>query len=326
MPLLPSLAHVSTTYVTARFDDGLAMALSGLNYCQRGIYVCMNKLGKENGSDARTDANVAEVRAIFADFDDGLPGKPFPIPPTALVQTSVDRETGIERYQAFWRCKGVTLDEFDAIEQRLVLEWKADPASVNLSRIQRLPGYWHQKYGIPFLVEIVEANDVTYSREEILAAFPPVTSQPTMAEAPAKLSVSQRALSLVKKPAAGPSGKKEVPFCPDLARDLLRHIPAKSYELEYWPVIAAMKRWAGQENFEAREIAREWAMKEPGSYDQAEFDRRWSRADEDRAKQFTAGTLFHLARQGGWTGSGHLRVDADKPGWMQKWINGGKKP
>lgn len=333
-PLRPEVATITTSYLSARFDDELAMLLAGFNLSQRAIYVCMNRLGRQNGSPDRTDANVAEVRAIFADFDYGLPEAQFPISPTALVQTSIDHKSGQARYQAFWRCKGVQLDEFDAVERRLVRDWKADPASVNRSRIQRLPGYWHQKHGVPFLVEIIEANDITYSRDQIMAAFPPVKSAVPAVALPGKLTISQRATQQVRAPVSMPgtdsdgrqvTSKKPVPFSPDLARELLSFIPAKSYEREYWPVIAAMKRWAGQDNAEAREIAREWAQSEPASFDPTEFEARWSRPDEERERQFTAGTLFHLARENGWKGRRHPGIDDQLPQWMQKFMGGGTK-
>lgn len=316
---LPKELQFDRTIVTAALNEDIAYVLSGLNRYQRGIYVCLNKLGRVDALDVRTDANVSGIRAVFADFDDGLPDHSFPIAPTALVQTSVDHESGHPRYQAFWRCRGVSLDDFDAIERRLVLDWQADPASINRSRIQRLPGYYHQKHGVAFLVQILEARDVTYTREQIIGAFPPAIRPARKGRA----NPVTHAGSKSKPPTVQfKTGPRPVPYSAELARDLLSCIPAKRYA-EYWPVVAAMKRWAGPDNAEAREITREWAQSEPAAYDEREFDQRWAREDEEREVQYTPGTLFHLARKGGWRGKAPT-YSGERPHWIVNWQNGGK--
>src|SRR5215831_15396755 len=57
------LAPLDATYRNAPYDKEFAYILALLNGHQRAIYVCMNVLGAKNGSEARTDENVARVRA-----------------------------------------------------------------------------------------------------------------------------------------------------------------------------------------------------------------------------------------------------------------------
>ncbi len=310
------LAEVDATYRTAPFDDDFALLLGALNGHQRAIYVCMNVLGANNGSDARTDDNIAKVRAIFADFDDGLPDEPFPLKPTCLVHTSNDLETGAPRYQAFWCVEGVSLEEFDPIEARLVADWRADPNSVNLSRIQRLPGYWHQKHGMPHLVSIVEEQDVTYSRKQILKAFPPMRDGTTARENRAAKLTDPAGPPSIKLKARNHSGisAPQVEVDVGALRSALAHLAAtphpssklsRTYSDNYetWMQFGlAIKRSLGDAGFA---IWDEWARtcsRYPGI---AESRAKWDHGFDIDARSgddaITVGTIFHCAKRHGWS-------------------------
>jgi hypothetical protein len=319
-PLPPQLAALDSTYRTAAFDDQFAYLLGVLNGHQRAIYCCMNVLGRKNGSDARTDDNVTKVRAVIADFDEGLPRKPLPLKPTCLVHTSNDIETGQPRYQAFWRVKGVSLEEFDAIEARLVADWGADPNSVNRSRIQRLPGYWHQKHEKPHLVVIVEENDVTYTRKQLVKAFPPIfdrarssNDQRTMSS-----STSAKAQALVRKPTRATQGngdgdeKKEVDK--DALRSALAHLAgiphpdakaSRTYSDDYdtWVRFGlAIKRGLGEEGFELWIEFSSTSSRYPGEDEsRAKWDRGFDVDGRSGDKALTVGTIFHCAKRHGWS-------------------------
>lgn len=308
-----ALAGGDATYRNAPYDKDFAYFLALFNGHQRAIYVCMNVLGAKNGSEARTDENVARVRAIFADFDEGLPKKKFPIKPTCLVHTSNDAETGIARYQAFWRVSGVSLEEFDSIEARLVADWGADPNSVNLSRIQRLPGYWHQKHGVPHLVSIVDESDRTYSCDEIAKAFPPTIAEPKAdrKSTTSKLSERQGETRKQANRANGQASGRNV----DVAalRSALAHLAhtkhpnaqhGETYADDYdaWVRFGlAIKRALGDDGFEVWD---EWARTSKRHPGRSETQAKWDSFDvnarsDDRA--ITLGSIFHAAQRHGWS-------------------------
>jgi hypothetical protein len=90
-----------------------------------------------------TDADVTRVRAIPADFDNGIPTA-WHSKPDIIVRTSAGKG------QALW-LTSVPLKNFKPICRRIIAYYHSDPAVCNLSRILRLPGTLHLK-GEPQLV------------------------------------------------------------------------------------------------------------------------------------------------------------------------------
>jgi Primase C terminal 2 (PriCT-2)/RepB DNA-primase from phage plasmid len=318
-PLNNQLTGLDATYRTAPFDEELAYLLGVLNGHQRAIYVCMNVLGARN---TRTDDNVAKVRAIFADFDNGLPDRPFPIKPTCIVHTSNDQGTKKGRYQAFWRVEGVSLQEFNVIEARLVAEWGADPNSVNLSRIQRLPGYWHQKHGVPHLVRIVEENDVTYMRKQILKAFPPIAREARQQNGKENRLSTSTKLRLTPK-CKDKRGRASRTFDEDVNVDALRsalahlaatphpsskHAATYSDDYDTWVRFGlAIKRGLGDDGFALWD---EWARMSNRYPGEAESRAKWDRSFDTDARSgdraVTVGTIYHCAKRHGWCFTRHM--------------------
>ena len=319
-PLQGRLGELDATYRNARFDNDFAELLALLNGYQRAIYVCMNVLGAKNGSDTRTDDNVAKARAIFADFDEGLPAKPFPIKPTCLVHTSNDIGTGGARYQAFWRVKDLSLQEFDAIEARLVEDWGADPNSVNASRIQRLPGYWHQKHGVPHLVSIVEENDVTCTRDQIVKAFPPLLHLPAVKQKGSVAAVhasKRRPRNSCRDMTRGSSTASDDIVDVAALSAALAHLArtphpnskhSETYADDYdaWVLFGlAIKRALGDDGFE---IWDEWARTSSRYPGAPESQAKWDGFDIDARsgnKAITVGSIFFAAKRHGWSGVGY---------------------
>ena len=83
-----------------------------------------------------------------------------------------------------------TRDDHRAVMQTMVERHGSDPNAKDLARVLRLPGFLHQK-GVPFMVRLTGDGlteldlDLakTYSRDEILAAFPPAQHLAPIAEA-----------------------------------------------------------------------------------------------------------------------------------------------
>lgn len=148
-----------------------------------GIFVMVN----EGDGQGRGAKNVTRVRAVWQDDDDGFTGS-YPIAPSFVVQSSPGK------FQRYWLADGLTEDDFKDVMARMVSDYGADKNAKDLSRVLRLPGSLHQKDpNNVFRVEVVEVNrQAPYSRQEILAAFPPITDP--------KQLLSSRAGVKVKEP------------------------------------------------------------------------------------------------------------------------------
>ena len=70
-----------------------------------------------------------------------------------IVSVRVESSPG--RFQAYWRVKGVALDQFKKIQQVLIKRFRGDPAVHDLPRVMRLPGFFHRK-AAPAMVRIVK--------------------------------------------------------------------------------------------------------------------------------------------------------------------------
>ena len=130
----------------------------------------------------RTAAHVTEVAAYFADFDGArLPGD-WPLPPTAIVESSEGR------YHVYWRVSGAPLGAFSHVQKHLSVLFDTDPKVHDLPRVMRLPGMVHAK-SEPFLSHLILVDPGNVVEHDVFVdAFevPPVeTITWTAARAPA---------------------------------------------------------------------------------------------------------------------------------------------
>ena len=142
--------------------------LDDLNRSGYGIFVTINDT---DGIDVK-QANITQVRALFADFD----GSPLsnlgriPLEPSFTVNTSPGK------HHAYWLIDDCPLHQFKPMQQKLAHILDSDPAVCDLGRIMRVPGFYHLK-GEPFMVTIDCPKQVKrYSFREMKKAisnFPP---------------------------------------------------------------------------------------------------------------------------------------------------------
>jgi hypothetical protein len=99
----------------------------------------------------------------------------WPIKPTFIVQTSPGK------FQVYWCVTGKWLAdekgraEFEGVIERLVAEHHSDKGAKGINRMLRVPGSLHLKDpSKPFIVRLVKRDGPRYTREQILAAFPPL--------------------------------------------------------------------------------------------------------------------------------------------------------
>lgn len=86
----------------------------------------------------------------------------------------------------------------------------------------------------------------------------------------------------------------------------LEHISADCSRDDYLAVLAALK-WTGW--LAAEEIALEWAERSPEKFNEEHFARDWKSFKQDRgARTVTLGSLYKLAKDGGWDASRPAKV------------------
>ena len=256
--------RVTENFIQGTLDARLA-ELAKFNARSAGIFVMVNA-GDGKG---RKGEFVTHVRAVWQDDDQQWEGT-FPLPPSIVVQTSIDR------FQRYWLVDGLTADDHEAVMERMVSDYGSDIGAKDLPRVLRLPGFLHRKREPNYLVRIIEASGKRYSREEILAAFPPIEREKPAPYAP-------RAIE--------PGDDDE-----ERLRDALATIPPSSREIRV-SVGMALKDHYGPSGFEAWE---HWLSSSPNESNKSKLAERRSRWTGFKGHGLTVGSVFHLAKAFGW--------------------------
>src|SRR5262249_2762439 len=111
--------------------------LTNLNRRGAGIFVTVN----ETDGDGRAAKNIKRVRALFIDLD----GTPLPAEDAFHVKPHLIIESSPGRWHCYWLVTNCTLDEFKALQRRLIRNYDSDKSVHDLPRVMRLPGFIHQK-------------------------------------------------------------------------------------------------------------------------------------------------------------------------------------
>lgn len=127
-------------------EGHVAPKLIELNRRGAGVFVMINR-GDGKGRKAE---NVIAVRAVFVDLD----GAPMGVLESAPLKPHIVVETSPGRFHAYWRIEGLLLEQFVASQLALARRFNGDLAVKDLSRVMRLPGYYHLKHA-PFRTRIV---------------------------------------------------------------------------------------------------------------------------------------------------------------------------
>ena len=123
-----------------------AAALTDLQQRGAGVFVMIN----EGDGTGRGAANVKRVRAHFLDLDDA-PIEPVleaDLPPHIVVESSPGK------FHVYWRVDHCPLDRFKERQHALADRFNGDHSVCDLSRVLRLPGFWHLK-GVPFQARLI---------------------------------------------------------------------------------------------------------------------------------------------------------------------------
>ena len=114
----------------------------------------------------RKASNVTRIRAFFVDLD-GSPLEPVlsgPLPPHIVIETSHGK------WHCYWLIDHCDMEHFGFIQKKLAQRFGGDEKVIDLPRVMRLPGFYHQK-GTPFLSVIIQAESGRYALSDFLKAF-----------------------------------------------------------------------------------------------------------------------------------------------------------
>jgi hypothetical protein len=107
--------------------------LQRANRAGGGAFVVVNEGGQK-------DSDITRVRAVFADTD-GAPVEPIidALAPHMVVESSP------ENYHVYWLVADFPLDQFKPIQLAIANKFGTDKKVCNLSRVMRMPGFFHTK-------------------------------------------------------------------------------------------------------------------------------------------------------------------------------------
>lgn len=164
-----------------RPNDYTSDKLFDLNSRGAGIFFTVNKFptGK------RTKNDCSGVNAWFVESDDlSIDDQTRNLLSSPLAPSIVVRSK--KSLHAYWLAKDATIENFVKIQQGLIEKFSGDPAMKDISRVLRIPGFYHNKSD-PFMVDLMDFRpDLVYTEEQMLNAFPYIEKAPV----PASISSS----------------------------------------------------------------------------------------------------------------------------------------
>ncbi len=276
-----------------------SQALSGLNAQGAGIFVTINQTDLHG----RKAANIIKVRCYFADTD-GAPLKPIimaardgSVLPLMLIESSPGN------YHVYWEAV-CNLNEFRQVQVALAKKFATDKNVIDLPRVLRLPGFYHQKKkgGIyvnecgAFLVRIVLANQnaIVYTPDEMSSGL--LLDQVQKAEYSTDSLALNHALTADLKSPPPPETPEEI----ERVKSMLATIPADCDRTRWLNIIWAIASTGWRC---AQVLALEWSATAPDKYDAVAFTKDWNSFNPDGGIGF--GTLVHHAKEAGWVDTGN---------------------
>lgn len=265
--------------------------LIAANRSGAGVFVTVNAM---DVSGERKLANFQCVRAVWAELDDGMPSAAWPLEPSIIVESSPGK------FHVYWLVSDdMPRDVHLGIERRLCTDWKADANAIDLTRVLRVPGFWHQKR-TPWQVRLVSCDAAKrYSTDDLVTAFPPlapvdhVGSATLRSHAPATAAAASDIAAM----------RDALAFLAD--KTIFEHDPDGVYPLcvddrRTWISFGmALKREFGDAGFALWD---DWSAHSE-KYDPSDMQRRWNGFPLDagsRTRGVTIGSIFGLAKRHGW--------------------------
>jgi putative DNA primase/helicase len=236
-----------------------------------GVWITVN----ETNGQGRTGAHIIRVRAVWCEWDGGETSPKFPLDPSLVVETS----PGHFHYYWFtadgWPADKAGRADFEGVMACMVATYGSDKNAKDLSRVLRVPGTKHRKDpDKPFMVRIVGGNEKRYARAAIIAAFP--------RRAAAERSQEQ------------PSGYTGEPTDWAKLERALNLIPA--HDRDVWRDVLFALHGDTDDPKRARTLAHIWSTTSREKYDPDDLERVWKSIKDNKERNISLGTIYHLAQ------------------------------
>ena len=168
--------------------------LQAANDAGMGIFHMVN-VGDLQG---RRSENVTAIAAYFVDLDGAPLPDAWPLPPTAVIESSPSR------FHAYWRVTDAPLHTFAHVQKHLAVLFGGDEKVHDLPRVMRLPGYTHRK-SEPFVSRTLTLTPAAfYDQATILDRFAVPEAPTPRAPSPATAEYMRYRERAGKKPNTGP--------------------------------------------------------------------------------------------------------------------------
>ena len=132
------------------------------NACGADIYISQNSF--RSGARTRTKVDVDQIRHVYLDLDENGQDALIKISESAVVpEPSYVINTSPDKYQVIWKVADISAAEAEALQKVMVMEFGADRAATDSTRVLRLPGFQNKKYERDYRVEAYSGSDGTYS-------------------------------------------------------------------------------------------------------------------------------------------------------------------
>jgi len=265
-------------YMHGTFDQH-EQQLQELNEQGAAINILVNQ-GDGRGHKAE---NIIGYRAVFLDLDSPAESPPdFPITPHAVVESSSGK------FHSYWVIENGLDDHYYLQLQRtLANQYNGDHGVETVCRIMRVPGFYHQKDpSNPWLTRIHSVSGKpALSRQEFEDSFGFLTfSRPSVPMQP------------ILKPSS-----PDKQHLSDI-EEALTYIPADDRKV-WLDVGMAIKSELDEDGFDLWD---QWSQ-ESDKYDARDQLLTW-RSIKDRRDGITVGTIFHYAKDSGWSSAADSAV------------------
>lgn len=158
------------------------------------IFVSMNPI--KTDSFDRKKEDVFAVRHVYVDLDyDGVKSLQRIREDSRIPTPSYVLNTSQGKYQVIWRVKDFDIASAEKLMKTMVAEYGADPATTDITRVLRIPGFLNYKYDPPHLVVAHMLSAELHSMEDfripISSTITPISIVPRQGKAPAVIGMTQ---------------------------------------------------------------------------------------------------------------------------------------
>ena len=254
------------------------MALTQLNAAGAGIFVSVN----ETDMKGRRKPNITRMRAVWIDDDSksGVVPK-TPLEPHLVVESSPGK------YQLMFLVDGLTAEEHDQVQQRMILDYGSDPIAKGVHFVLRIPGFYHLK-GEPFMSKLLVASDAPpYTAEMLKRAFPPVIEQP---------KIPSRAVAVVEEDGIVPMDDSKV--MPDITLlNAFQYLPTEpNLSRETWLKVGMALHYQFGGSFEGLELFDRWSQGVRSYVSFEDVNANWRSFKQDSARLISFAYVMKMFR------------------------------